>query len=222
MSHPRRPDGAAAQAITPPPPADFDPLPEEVPAGTRLYRIFTAKEGRNVTAFNPTGEPRGRFSFFGDPPVPVLYAAQTEIAAVCESLLHDLPVRGGRLLPEQYERAVAGALEVGRPLRLAKFHGTGLRRLGLRPEQLTTESAYRYDLTVPWAQAAHGGGFDGIVWMSARCNSDRAYVLFGDRVPRQDLHVVADYGRLFTPGPDLDWLIDQCAFMKVDVLTRSP
>lgn len=205
----------------PEPPDPFDPLIEELPAGTRIYRIFAAAYGRHVTTFNPgVGGPH-RFSFFGDPTVPVLYGAQTETAALCESLLHDVPLTGGRLLPEQYRRCVAGALEITRELHLASFHGIGLRRLGVDAAHLTTSPARTYDRTVAWAQAAHRAGFDGVVWMSARCNTDRAYVFFGDRVGPRDLEVVTDYGRLFTPGPGLDWLIDTCAYMKVDVLLAN-
>lgn len=204
------------------PPEPFDPALEVLPAGSRLYRTFAAAPDRHVTTFNPGYGGPHRFSFFGDPPVPVLYAAQTETAAVCESLLHDVPLTGGRLLPEHYERSVAAALEPTRELRLAAFHGTGLRRLGIEPMQLTSSPARTYRATVAWAQAAHRAGLDGVVWMSARLNTDRAYVFFGDRVQESDLRVVTSYGRVFTTGPDRDWLVDLCAFLKVDVLTRTP
>lgn len=206
----------------PPPPEPFEPLIEELPAGSRLYRTFTAATDRHVTTFNPGFGRPNRFSLFGDPPVPVLYAAQTEIAAVCESLLHDVPLMGGLLLPEDYERSVAGALETTRELRLAVFHGVGLRRLGVDVRRLTASPARTYKDTVAWGRAAHSVGLDGAVWMSARCNTDRAYVFFGDRVHEDDLRVATDYGRVFTTGPDRDWLVDLCAYMKVDVITRIP
>lgn len=206
----------------PPPPVPFDPAIAELPAGSRLYRAFSAAPDRRVTTFNPGYGGPHRFSFFGDPPVPVLYAAQTETAAICESLLHDIPLAGGRLIPEQYERSVAGPLETTRELRLAVFHGLGLRRLGVEPNQLTSSPARTYRATVAWARAAHAAGLDGAVWMSARLNTDCAYVFFGDRVHENDLHVVASYGRVFTTGPDRDWLVDLCAFLKVDLLTRTP
>ncbi|WP_448073940.1 RES family NAD+ phosphorylase [Georgenia yuyongxinii] len=221
-SAPPAPDPARFDVAIPPPPRPFDPVVEVLPAGSRLFRSFSAAPGRHVSTFNPGYGGVHRFSFFGDPPVAVLYAAQTEIAAVCESLLHDVPLAGGRLLPEQYERTVLGALETTRELRLAAFHGVGLRRLGVEPTQLTSSPAHTYRATVAWGQAVHAAGLDGAVWMSVRCNTDRAYVLFGDRVHGDDLRVVADYGRVLTTGPDRDWLVDLCAFMKVDVLTRTP
>src|SRR5699024_12862357 len=133
--------------------------------------VVTAAPDRHVTTVDP-GAGSGRFSFYGNPIVPVLYAAQTEAAALCESLLHDVPLTGGRLLPEQYQRCVAGALETTRELRLAAFHGIGLRRLGVEAAHLTASPAYTYARTVAWAKAAHDAGFDGVVWMSARCNTD--------------------------------------------------
>lgn len=206
----------------PAPPSPFEPLIEALPAGSRMYRMFTAARDRHATTFNPGAGGPHRFSFFGNPVVPVLYAAQTEMAALCESLLHDVPLTGGRLLPEQYQQCVAGAFETTRELRLASFRGIGLRRLGVDAAHLTASPPRTYHHTVAWGQAAHDIGLDGVVWMSSRCNTDRAYVLFGDRVRRQDLHVAADYARLFTPGPGLDWLIDACASMKVDVLMGIP
>ena len=206
----------------PAPPTPFEPAVEVLPAASRLFRVFSAAPDRHVTTFNPGYGGPQRFSFFGNPLVPTLYAADSETAAVCESVLHDVPLRGGRLLPEQYERSVVGAVETTRELRLAAFHGAGLRRLGVEAHQLTASPARTYPATVRWAEAAHAVGVDGLVWMSARLNTDRAYVFFGDRVNAEDLRVVTDYGRIFATGPDRDWLVDVCAFMKVDVLTRTP
>ncbi|WP_394214372.1 RES family NAD+ phosphorylase [Brachybacterium vulturis] len=209
------------EVAVPAPPEHFDPLVDVLPAGSRLYRTFSAAPDRHVTTFNPGYGGPHRFSFFGDPPVPVLYAAQSEIAAVCESLLHDVPLTGGRIMPEHYERSVTGALETTRDLRLAVFHGLGLRRLGVEPVQLTASPARTYRATVAWARAAHAAGLDGAEWMSARLDTDRAYIFFGDRVREDDLRVVTSYGRVFVTGPDRDWLVDLCASVKVDVLTRT-
>lgn len=174
-----------------------------------------------MTAFNPGYGAAGRFSFFGDPVVPVLYAAESDTAAVCESILHEVPLVGGRLVPEQYEPMVAGALLTTRPLRLAALHGLSLRRLGVEATQVTGSPSRSYGQTVAWAAAAHRAGFDGLEWMSRRCNTDRAYVLFGDRVGDSDLEADPMFARVFATGPDLDWLIDMCASVKVEVLTRA-
>src|SRR5690625_4943962 len=97
----------------------------------------------------------------------------------------------------------------------------GLPRLGGRPFLLTDTQRRDYPLTVAWCEAAHREALDGAVWMSGRCNTDRAYVLFGDRVAAHDLRVEPDYARVFAGGPDVEWLIDFCATVGVDVLIRG-
>ena len=110
-----------------------------------MYRVFT--NTRAATAFNPgIGRPT-RFGFFGRPVVPIMYAADTEDAAIAETLLHDIPVEGGNLLWDNYSDKALALLEVTRDLRLAVLYST----------------------TVKWAEAAHGCGVDGMVWMSRLC-----------------------------------------------------
>ncbi|CAN5378892.1 hypothetical protein BH09ACT10_BH09ACT10_04470 [soil metagenome] len=205
--------------MVPDPPQPFSPEFYTHPVGELIFRVFS--NVRTASTFNPTG-PRGaaRFSFFGEPPVPVLYGAQSDIAAICETLLHEIPASGGTLQRGQYESKVLGAITTTRPMRLASFMGTGLRRLGIEDRDLTDTEAVHYRRTVSWAEAAHAAGLDGIVWMSRRCNTDRAYVLFGDRVVEGDLLVANDVGRVFAAGPDLDWLIDLCAPHRVEVLSE--
>lgn len=202
------------------PPDPFEPFIDVLPAGSELFRLFTAAPGRRVTTFNPGTRtaPVARFSFFGSPRVPVLYAAETEAAAICETVLHDVPVSGGDVASESVDRLVSGKLRLTRDIRVAVFLGTGLRRLGVTAAGLTATPAYCYPSTVLWAQAAHQLGCDGIVWMSHRCNSDRSYVLFGDHVAATDLAAVDDYGRIFAAGPDRDWLIEFCAPLRITIL----
>lgn len=83
--------------MIPEPPDPFRPRTATLGTGTQLYRCYTAEEGRTATTFNPGFGSPTRFGFFGNPLVPVLYAAASEQAAVAETLLHDVPVIGGRL-----------------------------------------------------------------------------------------------------------------------------
>lgn len=105
----------------PSPPDPFDAEAEVLVVGARLYRVATTS--RPATAFNPGYGTRTRFAFFGTPPVPVLYAAESPTAALAESLLHDVPPSGGFLTADVYSRAVMVRLEVTAPLRLAKLRG---------------------------------------------------------------------------------------------------
>lgn len=176
--------------------------------------------GGTATQFNAGHGSGGRWSFFGHPPVPVLYAADTELAAVAETILHDVPVHGGRVARMSWEGRVISRLRTTRQLKLARLHGLGLRAVGVHACQLTDTPAAEYPTTRVWAEALHAlaAQFDGLSWMSRQCNSDRAVVLFGDRVAPGDLDQDAGHARFFSLGsPDLDWLINQCGAIGIEV-----
>lgn len=199
----------------PTPPDQFEADTDRLRRGTRLYRIGSNR--RPIDQFNPGFGSATRFAFFGDPVIAVLYAAETPESALAESLLHDIPAAGGNLLFDAYAQSIMGRLIVSRELRLANLRGLGLRPLGVEARQLTDTDASEYPRTVAWAEAAHAAGFEGLSWTSVRCNGARALVLFGDRCAdaiSQDL----SFGRLFESGPGLDWLIDTCAPLHIDVL----
>ncbi|WP_287931445.1 RES family NAD+ phosphorylase [Arthrobacter sp.] len=198
------------------PPAPFRPQEYTLAAGTPLFRVFG--NTRTVTEFNPGQGSRTRFAFFGDPVVPVLYAAETEEAAVCESLLHDIPPGPGKLLYRQAADRVCAPLEPTRDLRLASLMGDGLRALGTEAKHVTATMASQYGRTVRWAEAAHSTGFDGLAWMSNRRNTDRAYVFFGDRVAVDDLSAVPSGGRIFAAGDGFDWLVDYLTGLKIEII----
>lgn len=197
------------------PPSPFEPAVTTLPAGQLLYRVLSST--RTATDFNPGVGARTRFGFFGNPVVPIMYAADTEQAAIAETLLHDIPADGGVLPYDQYAGKALVRLEVSRALRLAVLHGTGLRRLKVTAQDVTASPASTYGATVAWAQAAHAIGLDGLVWMSRMCNDAKAYAFFGDRcadaVTQDPTHA-----RIFASPADQMWLIDLCAPLHVDVL----
>lgn len=204
----------------PAPPSPFELLTEVWPAGQLLYRVHDNR--RRVSEFNPgTGNPT-RWAFFGDPVVSVLYVAETEEAAVSESIFHDLPLTGARVFPEDYLNRVAGRVTCDRDLRLAQFAGGGLRRLGARPATLTDTDADTYADTVRWAEAAWTHTeCDGIIWMSRQVNTSRAIVLFGDRVMSSSLRQDPSYARAFANPEDMEWLAELCAQVKVSFTPPS-
>lgn len=198
----------------PPVPSPFNPQAVTLPAGSVLHRVFG--NAREVTDFNPgMGNPT-RFAFFGDPSVAVLYAAGDLKTAVCESMLHDIPYKGGVLFKARYEDRVSAGLRTGRDLRLASFKGEGLRALGVEPHELTSCEAIWYPDTVEWARAAYDAGYDGCVWMSRRLNDGLAYVFF-DRAEDAFSTDTSVPAGAYLNGPDLDWLIDFCAGINIDV-----
>lgn len=205
--------------VTPAPPDPFASQEFPLPSGSVIYRV--ASNSRPADAFNPGEGGRTRWAFFGTPKVPALYAAQGEVAAVCETLLHDVPQDGGLLLPSQYRNRIAARFITRRALTLACFMGTGLRALKVDARDLTESDPTTYGDTVRWAAAAHTAGFDGVVWMSKRCNTDQAYVFFGDRVDPADLELDPSYARVFAQGPDRDWLIDLCGPLHIEVVIKG-
>jgi hypothetical protein len=193
----------------------FDPATTTLPAGHLLYRVLSAT--RTAADFNPGVGAPTRFGFFGKPVVPIMYAADTEDAAIAETLLHDIPVKGGVLPNDQYADKVLVRLNVIRNLNVAVLHGMGLRRLQVRAQDVTSGPASTYASTVRWAEAAHKIGLDGLVWMARMCNDVKAYVFFGDRCAdafAQD----PTHARIFAGPADQLWLIDRCAPLHVDVL----
>jgi hypothetical protein len=197
------------------PPTPFDPATIVLPAGDLLYRVVTAS--RPATEFNPGKSAPTRFAFFGDPVVPVMYAADTEMAAVAETLLHNIPVDGGIVPYDRYSRKALVRLAVIRDLRLGVLHGLGLRRLKVVADDVTSSPASTYPTTVQWAEAAHRIGLDGLVWMSRMCNDAKAYVFFGDHCADAFTQDVS-HARIFASPADQIWLIDRCAPLHVDVL----
>lgn len=205
-------------AAVPVPPHPFEPLVETLRAGTTLYRVHS--EGRPADLFNPSRRARTRFAPFGEPPVAALYAAETEQAAISESILHDL-APGATVDTDDYERRRLSRLVVASELRLASLLGLGPRRLGITADQVTATPASQYSETVRWAQAAYDAGFDGIAYMSRLCNSDRAYVLF-EPPSRTESLVTADPAYLVAfgdRGAGRDVLIELCAALRVDLIS---
>ena len=222
----------------PDPTNPFQPLEFTVHAGEDLYRVSSNEREANIS--NPGVGGPTRFAFFSAPAppvpsggqqmddaappdkiIPVLYGAQTIDAAICETMLHDIPQAGGSLRPKAYRDKIGARLSVGRELKLASFMGVGLKALKIRNAQLIDTPPTTYGRTVAWAKSAYEAGFDGAVWMSRRCNTDRAYVLFGDRVKPTELPIDPAFGQIYGVGRGLDGLIRFCAPLHIDVLVHS-
>jgi hypothetical protein len=182
----------------PPPPAPFDPLLEGWPAGKGLHRIHGAAYGANE--YNPTARPAARFRPIAITGgfVPTLYAAEGRDGAISETVFHDVPIQGAerRVDLARLSQYVYNVLAPSRDLQLVKLHSDGLRRLRVTNFDIIETEAADYHDTIAWGLAAYearvdGAHPDGIVWMSRQFNSERAVMLFGDRVDRGDLQLIS-------------------------------
>jgi len=183
----------------PRPPADpaaLDPLITSLPPRSLLFRVHPVFFG--PTESNP-GRGRGaRFHFIRNAAgatVPSFYAAESEDAAIAETVFHDVPVRPAGLRVVSFSRKlrdrVLSAVRTHREIQLVQLHDLGLERLGLRASEITDTDPSEYPTTRRWAQALHRcGAQGGLVWMARRFNSHRAWTLFGDRVASRDLEPV--------------------------------
>lgn len=208
--------------IVPPPPYPYDPLWETLPAGSQLFRVheprFPDGTSNDGTVFNPGYGAPLRWSFFGDPVVPVHYSAASPEAAVHESILHDAVPRA-HVPQASWSRKVLTPLRTTRDLRMVQLHSDGLRRLGVQARDLTDTDSDQYRFTVEWAVAAHAAGAEGVVWMSRQLNSVRAYCLFGDRVAANDFDPRPSdpEARVFATPADSEWLYDIALRMRVTI-----
>ena len=183
-----------------PPPPDFAvsiPLRYVWRSGTCFHRVFDT--GWAPVMFNPGTTPpeiKTRFAFFcglDGHTVGVAYGAESVEAAICETVFHDVPLRGGprQVVVSRLSALALVALGPARDLSLVELFGSGLTRLGVRADELTATGPNVYAETVEWARSLHAKlpDVDGLVWMSCRFNVAKALVLFADRVSSSDLAV---------------------------------
>jgi hypothetical protein len=98
---------------------------------------------------------------------------------------------------------VVSTLACDRDLTLVQLYGFGLSRLEVSRAELIESGSYEYWRTTAWARAIHASDerVDGLVWVSRQYDASRALVLFGDRVARAALKVVAaPHSLYFSPG----------------------
>lgn len=184
----------SSEGPVPPPPASLLPLAVHLEPGTPIFRVHHGRFG--AAGFNP-GLGRGRFHPLEDRrgrTVPTLYGSDSLDGALSETVFHHVPVRGaGRAVRRSALRPlVLSVLAPRRRLTLVQLHGHGLRRLGVRREELIGTEAAQYPRTVRWAAALHAAGpwFAGLEWVSRQHDTSLAFLLFGDRVGERDLELL--------------------------------
>lgn len=179
----------------PPQPGTIDPLITVWPAGKRLERCHPSSYG--ATEFNRRVGTPGRFRPIrvGKRVVPTLYAADEAAGAISETVFHDVPtdVRNKRVRMSRFEVALLSTIASKRDLRLVRLHGHGFHRLSVSRAKLIESEADCYQQLAPWGQALHDcpADADGLLWRSRHYDDSYACLLFGDRVGRRELEVLA-------------------------------
>ena len=121
------------------------------------------------------------------------------------------------MLDSHWRTMVLTVFEVAQDLRLAAFHGTGLRKLGLYASSLTDTAPAGYGTTALWAQRAWEAGASGVTYVSRQLNTSRAFCLFGNRVHAPALRVLRQHSesRAFELPEDREWLSSLAARMDI-------
>jgi len=181
--------------MIPPPPTAFPALHRVgLRPATLLHRIH--RSGFASNAFNPCLGRPSRFAPLRRPDgrcIPTLYAATTFECAVHETLFHEIQhdAKHKSIRFDEIENLDYAVLRPRRELVLAGLFEPDLNKWGLTRRQLIDTFAADYDATAKWAVALHEAfaDIDGLAWTSRRCDPACGYLLFGDRVPSDQLEI---------------------------------
>jgi hypothetical protein len=174
--------------MIPRPPATFPAINRiALPLATDLHRIHNSSFAAN--SFNPC---QGRPSRFAPlvrsdgTCIPTMYAATNLECAVHETVFHEIQhdAKTKSIRYREIENLDYSIVRPRRDLVLAALFEPDLNRWGLTRRQLIDTFAADYQATAKWAIAIHDNfsDIDGLVWTSRRCDPERAYLLFGDRL----------------------------------------
>lgn len=127
--------------------------------------------------------------------MPTLYAAEGHEGAISETVFHDVPVESAvkQVRMARFDVVLLSSIAPKRDLNLVRLHGHGFQRLAISRSALIESEADSYPDLAQWGQALHDcpARPDGLLWRSRQYDDDYACLLFGDRVGRRDLQVVA-------------------------------
>jgi hypothetical protein len=181
--------------MIPQPPATFPAINRiKLAAATDLHRIHNSDFASN--SFNPCLGRPSRFAPMlrsDGGCIPTMYAATTLECAVHETLFHEIQHDAERksVRFSDIEKCDYAIVLPQRDLALAGLFEPDLNKWGLTRRQLIDTFAADYQATAKWAIALHDAfpDIDGLAWTSRRCDLEKAYLLFGDRVPPDQLDI---------------------------------
>jgi hypothetical protein len=191
-------------AVRPPERPVTDPDTVTLSAGSALYRIHRVPHP--ATAFNPVPSHRyfggGRFAATADDYYEYLYAGDTILGAVAETLLRDSPIdEHGTITAPRIAITARKLAAIETTVNLEIVDLTGLEQLRKASQDtwLVHADPPEYPRTRHWAHWIRGRSTAaaGFVWLSKRDPTKRSYILFGDRCPTDALTDVS--ATLLTP-----------------------
>lgn len=194
----------------------------EQASGIPLYRVYDSVWGYDEA--NP-GYGDARFSPLDDPltghRLPSIYLAETEVAALLETVFHEVHHASSRTI---YERDLRGQLlahvATPREMQLVDLRNPELARLGLRRDQIASSPAEHYPCTRRLAVELLREHRDaqGLIWHSRQAElldqpAVEVMILFGAtrfEMPRGDWPLRGPGNRNLYEGPGR-LLIDEVA-----------
>jgi hypothetical protein len=182
--------------MIPRPPTTFTAVHRiKLTPGTDLHRIHNSSFASN--SFNPCQGRPSRFAPLIRPDgtcIPTMYAATNLECAVHETVFHEIQhdAKYKSIGYREIENLDYSIVRPRRDLLLASLFEPDLNRLQLTRRQLIDTFAADYEATAKWAIALHDSfsDIDGLVWTSRRCDPERAFLLFGDRMSTDLLDIV--------------------------------
>jgi len=175
--------------------------------GTVLHRVHPAKYG--AAQFNDTAAGNARFSPIRNARgniIPTIYAAQTFAGAVIETAFHDVPLAGAlKTKPKaDLETLASSEIKIQAALVLADLSVRGLSKLGLEKNDLIETDKGAYAMTRSFAEHLHASHPDiqGLSWVSRKDDTNRAFVLFGDRIRAHAISALADSTKSLVSNDD--------------------
>jgi hypothetical protein len=182
--------------MIPRPPTNFPAINRtRLPSATDLHRIHNCSFAGN--SFNPCQGRPSRFAPLRRSDgrcIPTMYAATNLECAVHETVFHEIQhdAKTKSIGYYEIENLDYSIIQPRRDLVLASLFEPDLNRWKLTRRQLIDTFAADYEATAKWAIALHENfsDIDGLVWTSRRCDPERAFLLFGDRLPVDLIHPV--------------------------------
>jgi hypothetical protein len=127
--------------------------------------------------------------------IPTSYAGTSFACAAFESVFHDIdPAAPFKSVSMQAISALMySEIRLARDLRLARLFEPDLNRWGYSRQNLIDTPSSTYPATRLWSAAIHDCDptLDGMIWTSRKYDPEQVLLLFGTRVPSEDLEVVA-------------------------------